>query len=84
MDVSSAPGGTGARAEGGGIVSNGTLKMPDLSGFDLSKAVKIDVEVVVGNCAQFIPPSAWHFESTLNSLGDNKYSVDFSKFQKTH
>lgn len=83
QDATLTPGGTGAHSEGGGKVSSGTLEMPDVSGFDLTKAIKIDVEVVVGNCAPFIRPSAWHFEGILNSLGGSKYSVDFSKFLKT-
>src|SRR5260370_37275516 len=44
QDAPLTPSGTGAHSEAVGKVSNGTLQMPDLSGFDFSKEVKIDVQ----------------------------------------
>ena len=84
QDAALTPGGTEAHVEGGGLIQNGNAQLSDLSSFDLTKTVKIDVEVVVGNCPPFVPPAAWHFEGTLQSLGGGQCSVDFSRFQKTH
>lgn len=84
QDASLTPGGTGAHVEGTSLVQNGSSSIPDLSNFDLTKTVKIDVVVVIGNCPPFVPPAAWHFEGTLQSLGSGQYAVDFSGFQKVH
>jgi hypothetical protein len=76
-------GATGARVDGGGMVSSdGRLDLPDLKQFDLSKKLTIEVRVIAGNCAPFIPPATWRFEGVLPSSGAGKYNAPYSQFKK--